>query len=64
MALPVTAALNCCVALPPSVTEPGVIVTETVGVSVTITVANFVLSAAEVAVIWMVRCTVTDVGAV
>ena len=63
LALPATAALNCCVPLAPRVTEPGVIVTETAGVNVMIAVADWVLSAIEVALMLTVCSEVTEAGA-
>ena len=63
LALPATAALNCWIPFAPNVTDPGVIVTETAGVNVTVAVADWVLSAVEVALMLMVCDEVTDAGA-
>ena len=57
-------ALNCCVPPAPKLTEAGVTVTETVGISVTIAVADFVGSAVDVALTVTVCAEVIEAGAV
>ena len=63
LVLPATTALNCWVAFAPKFTEPGVIVTETPGVNVTVAVADWVPSAIEVARTLTVCSEVTEAGA-
>jgi hypothetical protein len=63
--VPVTVAVNCCVPPPYTVAVVGAIVTLTaVGDSVTVAVADLVVSAALVALMVTVCCVVTLAGAV